>query len=125
MRFFIIVLLCLIFNTQAQYRSLEKLPNSCFINSVAMYLDVSDHFSSKNIWNNILIFQYKDPSNPRYTEGHAVCVFEFNNSYFAYDINQGSWMLKTYNINVKNNPIGTAKLICPKYRVLCADYLIK
>jgi len=124
MHYFLAIFL-FVASVQAQYRNLESLPNSCLINSIAMYADISDHFSSKNIWNNILIFEYKDPKNPRYTEGHAVCVFEFNNNYFAYDINQGSWLLKTRNINIKNNPIGTAKLICPKYRILSAEYLIK
>lgn len=125
MKYILMVFLLLTFEAKAQYRYLESLPNSCLINSIAMYQDISEHFYSKNIWNNILIFQYKDPRNPRYIEGHAVCVFEWNDKYFAYDINRGSWILKTRGINIKKNAIGTAKLICPEYRVLSAEYLIK
>jgi hypothetical protein len=75
------------------------------------------------MWNSILVFKFKDPRYPRYIEGHAICVFEWHGNFYVYDINQGSWQLDTRGINVKNNPVGTAKLVYPKYRVLAANYL--
>lgn len=122
MKYFLILMFTA-FTSVAQMTGLEDLPNSCLINSIEMYEKVCYYFDNNEMWNTILIFKFKDPRNPRYTEGHAICVFEWHGHFYVYDVNQGSWRLDTRGINVKNNPIGTAKLIYPRHRVLDADYL--
>lgn len=101
--------------------SREYLPNSCLINSIGMYEDINTFFNNRNVWNNVLVFSfnYKGKKN-----AHAVTVFKWNNKYYAYDINQGSWQLNS-SIDLKNNPLLAARLICPNYRILQASYLVK
>lgn len=106
---------------QSAEHSREYLANSCLINSIGMYEDVNTFFNNRNIWNNVLVFSFNYRGKKI---GHAVTIFYWNNKYYAYDINQGSWQLQTSS-NLKNSPLLAARLICPNYQVFQASYLVK
>lgn len=121
----IILLLLITANLYSQEHSREYLKNSCLINSIGMYQDVHDFFKNRNIWNNVLVMSFtsKDCKGRCVEESHAVTIFNWNNQYYAYDINQGSWPIRT-SANLQNSPLLAAKLICPRWNIKSARYLV-
>jgi len=108
----------------SSYGQLQGLPNSCLINSIIAYEDIRRSFQDKNVWGNILVYKIINPKNPRSFLGHAVSIFHWNNTYYVYDINQGSFQLDTKDIGLKRNPLRAAKLIEYKNKIIDAEYLI-
>jgi hypothetical protein len=77
------------------------------------------------VWGNILVYKIIHPRNSRFFLGHAVSIFYWNNTYYVYDINQGSFELNTKDLGLKTNPLKAARLIEYKNKVIDAEYLIK
>ena len=90
-----------------------------------MYDQSPCFFKNRNIWNNVLVMSFtsKDCKGRRVEESHAVTIFNWNNQYYAYDINQGSWPIRT-SANLQNSPLLAAKLICPRWNIKSARYLV-
>jgi hypothetical protein len=107
------------------YSQSHNLPNSCLINSIIAYEDIRRSFHDKNVWGNILVYKIIHPRNSRFFLGHAVSIFYWNNTYYVYDINQGSFELNTKDLGLKTNPLKAARLIEYKNKVIDAEYLIK
>jgi len=106
-------------------QSLSSAPNSCLINSVKVYEDINRKFANRNIWNNVLILKFDIKSgNKPTTVGHAVSIFNWQNKYFVYDINQGSFILNTSS-DLKDNPLKAARLIYPNHRIRYAKYMVQ
>lgn len=95
------------FNLAKTY-SISKIPNSCFVDSVAFASNANYILSSENTWAQIFAFQfhYTDELNnvsvifdkslieykvsiPKY-RGHAICVFEHKGMLWVYDSNYGT-----------------------------------
>lgn len=118
---YIFIFLCLSSLSFGQEHSREYLNNSCLINSIGMYEDVNVFFKNRNIWNNVLAIRFIK-NGQKY--GHAVTIFYWNNNYYAYDINQGSWQLNTSS-DLKNNPMKAARIILKNTQILQAQYLVR
>jgi len=118
---YVLFFLSFCLNSFAQEHSREYLNNSCLINSIGMYEDVNAFFNNRNIWNNVLAIKFVK-NGRKY--GHAVTVFYWNNNYYAYDINQGSWQLSTSS-DLKNNPMRAARIILKNTQILEAQYLVR
>lgn len=92
----------------AKNNSISKLPNSCFVDSVAFASNANYILSNENTWAQIFAFQfhYTDELNdvsvifdktlieytvsiPKY-RGHAICVFEHKGILWVYDSNHGT-----------------------------------
>jgi hypothetical protein len=92
----------------AKDHSISKLPNSCFVDSVAFASYANYILSSKNTWAQIYAFQYHytdelnnfstifnknlieyTASIPKY-RGHSICVFEYKGILWVYDSNHGT-----------------------------------
>jgi len=119
------VILLLSLAAKCYSQSLSYAPNSCLVNSIKVYEDVNRKFNDRSIWNNVLIFKFdmRASCGKSVTVGHAVSIFYWNNKYFVYDINQGSFILNTTS-DLRNDPFKAARLIYPNTRVRYAKYMV-
>jgi hypothetical protein len=119
----LIVILLFLFSLKGYSQSYA--PNSCLVNSIRVYEDVARKFNNRDIWNNVLIFKFDIRSNNRtITMGHAVSIFNWQDKYFVYDINQGSFILNTAS-DLRNDPFKAARLIYPNHRIRYAKYMVQ
>lgn len=86
--------------------SKRSLPNGCLVDAIAYKdaLDARDRLERR--WSRVLILGWQEKATPK---GHALCVFEFNKTIWAYDPATGTVPL-TKNLALKSNPTQLAKL---------------
>ena len=123
---FSIFLILLILKINAYSQSLAYAPNSCLVNSITIYEDISKEFRGKNIWNNILIFalELESEDGKPIIAGHAVSIFNWKGKYFVYDVNKGSFSLKT-KLDLTQNPKLVAEILYPNTKIKYATYMLK
>jgi len=105
---------------------LVNLPNSCFVNSVMAYEKVNKELKEYNIWSDILAIAYVQDINGRKMQSaHAVCVIEWQNSFYVYDVDKGTlpiYVEKSNSILKKDHRL-MAKVLFPDYYIIDSAYL--
>jgi hypothetical protein len=105
---------------------LVNLPNSCFINSVMAYEKVNKELKEYNVWSDILAIAFIQEVNGRKVQSaHAVCVVEWQNGFYVYDVDKGTLPIyvEKSNYNLKKNHNLMAKIIFPDYYIIDSAYL--
>lgn len=121
----LVVILLFLFSFKGYSQSISNAPNSCLVNSIKVYEDINRKFANRDIWNNVLIFRFDIKSGNKFTTvGHAISIFNWQDKYFVYDINKGSFVLNTSS-DLKSDPFKAARLIYPNTRIRYAKYMIQ
>ncbi|MFQ3669903.1 MAG: hypothetical protein SNJ84_00435 [Verrucomicrobiia bacterium] len=86
--------------------SKRNLPNGCLVDSVAFKdaLEARDRLEKR--WSRVLILGWQERNK---VKGHALCVFEFNKTIWAYDPSTGTIPL-TRDLSLKSNADKLARL---------------
>ena len=120
------LILIFLFAYKGYSEPISYAPNSCLVNSITIYEDISKEFRGKNIWNNILIFalELESEDGKPIIAGHAVSIFNWKGKYFVYDVNKGSFSLKT-KLDLTQNPKLVAEILYPNTKIKYATYMLK
>lgn len=90
------------------------------------YEKVNKELKEYNIWSNILAVAFVEKrGNCLFQDAHAVCVIEWQNRLFVYDVNKGTLPMDVgvSNINYQHNPKALAKIIFPDKHIIDCDFL--
>jgi hypothetical protein len=79
--------------------SKRSLPNGCLIDSIAFKDSLEADTRLKNRWSKVLILGWSEKSK---IKAHALCVFEFNGTIWAYDPASGTMPL-TKDLRLKSH----------------------
>jgi len=128
---FLTLFLLLFLNFKSYSQSLPScrilnLPESCFINSVIAYEKVNKELKDYNIWSNILAVAFLEKrGNSVFQGAHAVCVIEWQNRLYVYDVNKGTLPMDSgvYKINYKSDAKALATILFPDKRIIDCDFL--
>jgi hypothetical protein len=93
MKYFLLILF-LSFNLYGQNLppyQIINIPQSCFINSILIYEKINKDLKEYNVWSDILAVAFVEKKNGRLVqEAHAVCMVEWKNRLYVYDVNKGT-----------------------------------
>ena len=90
------------------------------------YEKVNKELKEYNVWSDILAIAFIQEVNGRKVQSaHAVCVVEWQNGFYVYDVDKGTLPIyvEKSNYNLKKNHNLMAKIIFPDYYIIDSAYL--
>lgn len=90
------------------------------------YEKVNKELKEYNVWSDILAIAFiQDINGRKMQSAHAVCVIEWQNSFYVYDVDKGTLpiYIKKSNFILKKDHRLMAQTLFPEYNIIDSAYL--